>query len=533
MNEFDPLKIRVYPLANPDIISAREIVGYRNVGVFSKTYISELPPLSVELNVDKRWGDAEVELIKSATRLMIDRIDEESVRNCAKSNTTRGFPGGSGRDSIDTDFRDTLYSWLMVPCFGCDSRRLLVEKVDLGAPPGSRTLGRARLAGHIPRDPRGDLYLKVQLNSSWLNNSSADGGTDPNLWANVIAHEMLHNFRYDHGSGDDYETDYRGYFIEEFGKCIENFRIVPSPPSRGEFYTTDGSGNLSLLKKYTSFRKTWQLIVPGNFGGNGVTDLLFYDPTVGAGEIYTTDGSGNLALLKSYSSGWRKTWKLIVPGDFGGNGVTDLLFYDPTSGEGEFYTTDGSGNLSLLKKYTSFRKTWQLIVPGNFGGNGVTDLLFYDPTVGAGEIYTTDGSGNLALLKSYSSGWRKTWKLIVPGDFGGNGVTDLLFYDPTSGEGEFYTTDGSGNLSLLKKYTSFRKTWQLIVPGNFGGNGVTDLLFYDPTVGAGEIYTTDGSGNLALLKSYSSGWRKTWKLIVPGDFGGVGVTGLLFYDPTV
>jgi hypothetical protein len=216
---------------------------------------------------------------------------------------------------------------------------------------------------------------------------------------------------------------------EDCTRTTEFAGLVPSGEGEGEFYTTDGAGNLSLLKHYTGFRTTWQAIVPGNFGGNGFTDLLFYDPTTGEGEFYTTDGAGNLSLLKHYT-GFRTTWQAIVPGNFGGNGYTDLLFYDPTTGEGEFYTTDGAGNLSLLKNYTGFRTTWQAIVPGNFGGNGYTDLLFYDPTTGEGEFYTTDGAGNLSLLKHYT-GFRITWQAIVPGNFGGNGYTDLLFYDPT------------------------------------------------------------------------------------------------------
>jgi hypothetical protein len=200
-------------------------------------------------------------------------------------------------------------------------------------------------------------------------------------------------------------------------------------PSQAEFYTTDGSGGISLLKQYAGWRKTWTLIVPGNFGGTSATDLLFYDATTGEGEFYTTDGSGNIALLKKHT-GWRQSWKLIVPGNFGGNSATDLLFYDPTTGEGEFYATDGSGNIALLKKHTGWRQSWKLIVPGNFGGNSATDLLFYDPTTGQGEFYATDGSGGVSLLKQYA-GWRQTWTLITPGNFGGNRFTDLLFYDPT------------------------------------------------------------------------------------------------------
>jgi hypothetical protein len=132
----------------------------------------------------------------------------------------------------------------------------------------------------------------------------------------------------------------------------EIFISMSSTSIQGEFYTTNGSGNIALLKTHVNWRKTWNLIVPGNFRGNGCTDLLFYDPTTGEGEFYTTDGSGNIALLKTHAN-WRKTWQLIIPGNFGGNGYTDLLFYDPTTGEGEFYTTDGSGNIALLKTISS------------------------------------------------------------------------------------------------------------------------------------------------------------------------------------
>jgi uncharacterized protein (TIGR02246 family) len=298
----------------------------------------------------------------------------------------------------------------------------------------------------------------------------------------------------------------------------------------GEIYATDGSGNISLLKKYMGWRRTWQSIIPGNFGGTSYTDRLFYDSTTGEGEFYTTDSSGKVLLLKKHT-GWRKTWQSIIPGNFGGSSYTDLLFYDPTTGEGEFYTTDGNGNISGLNKYIGWRKTWKLIIPGNFGGSSYTDLLFYDPTTGEGEFYTTNGNGNISGLKKYT-GWRKTWQSIIPGNFGGSSYTDLLFYDPTTGEGEFYATDGNGNISLLKKHTGWRKNWKLIIPGNFGGNSYTDLLFYDPTTGEGEFYTTDGNGNISFLKNYT-GWRKTWQLIVPGKFGGNRDTDdLIFYDPT-
>jgi hypothetical protein len=201
------------------------------------------------------------------------------------------------------------------------------------------------------------------------------------------------------------------------------------------------------------------------------------------------------------------------------SGQSDLLFYDPTTGQGEFYATDNSGNIALLQKHDGWRRTWSMIVPGAFNGDDYTDLLFYDPSTGQGEFYATDGHGNIALLKT-NDGWRRTWSIIVPGYFSGTfaeSYDGLLFYDPTTGQGEFYTTDGIGGIKLLKKHDGWRRTWSIIVPGNFDNDAHTDLLFYDRSTGQGEFYVTDGSGNIAFLKKHD-GWRSTWSRIVLGNF---------------
>jgi hypothetical protein len=56
----------------------------------------------------------------------------------------------------------------------------------------------------------------------------------------------------------------------------------------------------------------------------------------------------------------------------------------------------------------------------------------------------------------------------------------LLFYDPTVGEGEFYTTNGRGGIGRTRLHVGWRRGWTRIVPGSFGGDGFTDLLFYEP-----------------------------------------------------
>lgn len=296
-----------------------------------------------------------------------------------------------------------------------------------------------------------------------------------------------------------------------------------------ELYATDGSGGLTRLRGHSDWRDSWHSIVPGKFGGDGHTDLLFYDRTAGYGEFYTTDGSGRIKLLRAQPN-WRTTWDLIVPGNFGGSGSTDLLFYDRETGTGQFYATDG-GAIHELRTHTNWRTSWDLIVPGDFGGDGRTDLLFYDRRAGAGEFYTTDGSGGITLLRS-QRGWRTSWDMIVPGAFGGDSRTDLLFYDRAAGQGVFYKTDGRGNIADLKAYDGWRSSWSAIIAGNFAGGGASDLLFYDRAAGWAEFYQNHGEATLLRLRAVP-GWRTTWSQIIPGDFGGNGWTDLLLYERPV
>jgi hypothetical protein len=287
----------------------------------------------------------------------------------------------------------------------------------------------------------------------------------------------------------------------------------------GEFYETNVLGEMLLLKRHTDWRHSWTIIVPGNFGGDGNTDLLFYDAGAGNGEFDITDGKGGISRISQYS-GWRNSWTFIIPGSFSNSGHTDLLFYDRAGGTGEFYKTNGKGGMSLIRSDNTWRNSWTQIVPGEFGGgNNFTDLLFYEAASGTGQFYATDGKGGIKQLNIYTN-WRHTWTHIIPGSFGGDRFTDLFFYDAASGVGEFYATDGHGGISLLKQVT-LPANIKMIVPGSFGGSGYTGLLMYSGATG--DFYTTDGSGNIHLLKRHTD-FRTSWTQIAPGYYGGSNFT---------
>lgn len=139
--------------------------------------------------------------------------------------------------------------------------------------------------------------------------------------------------------------------------------------------------------------------------------LFFYDATSGEAELFAVNPDGALVLLGSYA-GWRTSWDIIVPGNFGGDAQTDLLLYDRAAGVAEFLIADAESQFTLLKSHSGWRTTWDTIIPGEYNQDEYTDLLLYDSGKGEAQLFTTDGSGQVTLLSNYA-GWRSTWQILT------------------------------------------------------------------------------------------------------------------------
>lgn len=296
-----------------------------------------------------------------------------------------------------------------------------------------------------------------------------------------------------------------------------------------EFYTANG-GAMRLVGRLPASGRNWTHIVSGDFYGDGYSGVLFYEAPTGIAEFSLPVLSDIFSLnFVNRQQGWKTTWSHIVAGQFGAASVDrsedDLLFYDAVSGTREICRVrevlsfgQVQIELHLLQAQENWRAGWTHIVPGNFGGGGSTDLLFYDAATGVGEFYTV-GGGQLTLMRQ-NTDWRRGWTQIIPGNFGGSGLTDLLFYDAASGTGEFYTTN-QGNMRLLHQYTDWRTSWTRIVPGDFDVSGSfhdayagkTSLMFYDAAAGTGEFYAVE-QGHIRLFKRYDN-WRTDWTNVIP------------------
>lgn len=220
-------------------------------------------------------------------------------------------------------------------------------------------------------------------------------------------------------------------------------------------------------------------IVWGGFlGGSYGRDILLYDRESGRFEFRAV-GSDGFAYLFWEATGTRG-WSHVVPGDYDGNGITDLLFYKASTGLMRFYTIEPDGTFRAMSSVMYGNRGWTQMVPGDYDDDGSDDLLWYRATDGLMRFYEVSGE-SFRPMTAVMYG-NRNWSQIPSGDFDGDGRDDLMYYRANDGLYRFYTLSGAGRFAPISDANHTDQYWAQIMQGTFDADAGDDLVFYKPGV---------------------------------------------------
>ena len=100
------------------------------------------------------------------------------------------------------------------------------------------------------------------------------------------------------------------------------------------------------MRSFDVLLNGWTAIVPGNFGGDETTDLLFYASQAGVGEFFCQRRERRAAVAQRQRGLHDEAGTSSCPATFDDDDWTDLFFYNADAEEGKFYTTDGTGRIT-------------------------------------------------------------------------------------------------------------------------------------------------------------------------------------------
>ncbi|WP_243398024.1 SpvB/TcaC N-terminal domain-containing protein [Leptospira kmetyi] len=280
--------------------------------------------------------------------------------------------------------------------------------------------------------------------------------------------------------------------------------------------------------------------VSGDYNGDGRSDIAFYLPETR--DFIVAEHDGRVFQFKSYGrlmAGvpdiFRMEW---FPGDYDGNGLSDSVLFDEPTGQWTLMLNKG-GSFEFLR----FAKKFQNLFRGDYSPDGNLDSVSTNDSTKAGKNrdkinflvgdYNGDGRTDISLYDARSGRWlvgenyrndnksdpiyfKMQWKLYkvftiaeqslftndrFSGDFNGDGFSDFLFFDRSSGEwtlGE--TGDGTINFRIWSKTPQFKPITRWL-QGDFNGDGRTDIGFF--SANDGKFWIGESTLNGFRYKIYS------------------------------
>jgi hypothetical protein len=269
--------------------------------------------------------------------------------------------------------------------------------------------------------------------------------------------------------------------------------------------------------------------VRGDLNGDGQSDVVWRNASTGENYLYPMNGTAILGTEGYLRTVADLNWKVVGIGDFDGDGKADILWRNGSTGENYVYLMEGTTIAGEGYLRTVIDQNWQVVGVGDVNGDGKADILWRNSSTGENYLYPMNGTAILGTEGYLRTVADLNWKVVGIRDFDGDGKADILWRNGSTGENYIYPMDGTtilGGEGYIR--TVADQAWQVSGVGDFDGDGRSDILWRNGSTGDNYSYPMNGTTILGSEGYIRTVTDQNWQVAALGDYSGDGKADILW-----
>jgi hypothetical protein len=250
--------------------------------------------------------------------------------------------------------------------------------------------------------------------------------------------------------------------------------------------------------------------VSNDFNDDGSADILWYNSSTGESQIWHMSAASRIGRSTVTDKGKPAyigpPFHIVGSRDFDGDGDTDLLWYNTTTGETQIWHMRRA---ALRDTATVVDETGTAIYigpPFSIAGTNMDhkpQIIWYNSTTGETQLWRMNDNrigSRLTLLgedgKPIYVG--PPFSIVGSGDFNGDGKDDVVWHNATTGETQIWLMNDrnvTGRRTVLGedgRATFIRSPWGIVGANDFNRDGAADLLWYNEKTSETQIWYMNG-----------------------------------------
>jgi hypothetical protein len=239
----------------------------------------------------------------------------------------------------------------------------------------------------------------------------------------------------------------------------------------------------------------WRIIEVIDFNGDGFGDTLWSDPDTGRIQVSLLRGTRLLELGPALPGPEGAGWAGVSGAEFDVDGLADVCWFNPASKQAAIWLMSGTRVDERGRALPGpAGDGWAVAYTGDFDGDGLDDLLWYDATRSRALVWLMRGTCPKTVGPVLPGPGGDGWTVPSTGEFNRDGMADVLWYNTITHRIAVWLMAGAEPLERGPEIPGPPGgDWIAVTAADFDGDGISDVIWNDLASNRMAIWRMEGT----------------------------------------